>query len=289
MSDKTKFEQLLDLLVNEEQDKAESLFHDIVVEKSKEIYQGLIESDESEKEDEVEESTEEKEDEVEESVEEVAEASDDEEEQTDESFDEESVEEVGGDAADDMIDDVEAGDEPEMDMGDEEDHHADMGGNEELEDRVVDLEDALDDLKAEFEAMMGDNGGEEGEDEAPEADEEESEEAEEAIEAPFEATEEDGEEVEEGAKSKSAGETMREYVEKVSAPSNSEGADNTTSPVASKGGKDSGANGKNIAQSGEEKGGKAPAAKDMGKSFENEPGANAGDSFKKASAPKSAE
>jgi hypothetical protein len=82
---------------------------------------------------------------------------------------------------------------------------------------------------------------------------------------------------------------MREYVEKVSAPNNSEGADNTTSPVASKGGKDSGADGKNIAQSGEEKGGKAPAAKDMGKSFENEPGANAGDSFKKASAPKSAE
>ena len=57
MSDNTKFEQLLDLLVNEEKDKAESLFHDIVVEKSKEIYQGLIESDESEKEDEVEETS----------------------------------------------------------------------------------------------------------------------------------------------------------------------------------------------------------------------------------------
>ena len=48
MSDKSKFEQLLDLLVNEEKEKAEGLFHDIVVEKSKEIYQGLIESDEAE-------------------------------------------------------------------------------------------------------------------------------------------------------------------------------------------------------------------------------------------------
>jgi hypothetical protein len=285
MSDNTKFEQLLDLLVNEEKDKAESLFHDIVVEKSKEIYQGLIESDESEKEDEVEETSEKDEDAVEE-------ATDTEEEKTDESFDDESVEEVGGDAADDMVSDVEAPDaEGDMDfdgdgeMDDHEDSHDD------IEDRVVDLEDALDELKAEFEEMMGDKEGGEGEEEMPAADEEESEEAEEeAIQSPFEATEEDGEEVEEGAKrEKSVGETMREYVEKVSAPNNSEGADNTASPVASKGGKDSGADGKNIAQSGEEKGGSAVKAKDMGKSFENEPGSKAGDTFKKASAPKSAE
>src|SRR6056300_1368569 len=119
MSDNTKFEQLLDLLVNEEKDKAESLFHDIVVEKSKEIYQGLIESDESEKEDEVEETSEKDEDAVEE-------ATDTEEEKTDESFDDESVEEVGGDAADDMVSDVEAPDaEGDMDFdgdGEMDDH-----------------------------------------------------------------------------------------------------------------------------------------------------------------------
>jgi len=93
----------------------------------------------------------------------------------------------------------------------------------------------------------------------------------------------------EGAKQdKSAGETMREYVEKVSAPKNSEGADNTQSPVASKGGTEGGADGKNIAQGGEEKGGSAVKPKDMGKSFENEPGSKAGDTFKKASV-KSAE
>jgi hypothetical protein len=34
------------------------------------------------------------------------------------------------------------------------DHHSDVGGNEELEDRVVDLEDKLDELMAEFESLM---------------------------------------------------------------------------------------------------------------------------------------
>ena len=37
-----KFEQLLDLLVNEEMDKANELFHEIVVEKSREIYENMI-------------------------------------------------------------------------------------------------------------------------------------------------------------------------------------------------------------------------------------------------------
>ena len=37
-----KFEQLLDYIINEEQDKAKELFHEIVVDKSREIYEGLI-------------------------------------------------------------------------------------------------------------------------------------------------------------------------------------------------------------------------------------------------------
>ena len=37
----SKFEQLLDLLVNEQKDEAEKLFHEIVVEKSRDIYEGL--------------------------------------------------------------------------------------------------------------------------------------------------------------------------------------------------------------------------------------------------------
>ena len=56
---------------------------------------------------------------------------------------------IGGDAGDDFVDDIDA------DMGDEEG----MEGDGDIEDRVVDLEDALDDLRAEFEALMGDEGG----------------------------------------------------------------------------------------------------------------------------------
>ena len=38
-----KFESLLELLINEENEKAEALFHEIVVEKSRDIYEGLAE------------------------------------------------------------------------------------------------------------------------------------------------------------------------------------------------------------------------------------------------------
>ena len=40
-----KFEKLLDLLVNEEKAKAEDLFHEIVVDKSREIYEELVSND----------------------------------------------------------------------------------------------------------------------------------------------------------------------------------------------------------------------------------------------------
>jgi len=55
-------------------------------------------------------------------------------------------------------------DKPEMDM--DKDAEGDAEGD--VEDRVVDLEDALDELKAEFEAMMGDkkDGEEDKEDES---------------------------------------------------------------------------------------------------------------------------
>jgi hypothetical protein len=50
----TKFEQLLDYLVNENHEKANELFHEIVVEKSREIYENLIAEEETD--DDVEES-----------------------------------------------------------------------------------------------------------------------------------------------------------------------------------------------------------------------------------------
>jgi hypothetical protein len=45
MADKTTIEQMLEHLVNGEQDKAEELFHEYVVAQSREIYEGLIESE----------------------------------------------------------------------------------------------------------------------------------------------------------------------------------------------------------------------------------------------------
>ena len=40
-----KFESLLELLINEENDKAEALFHEIVVEKSRDIYENLADEE----------------------------------------------------------------------------------------------------------------------------------------------------------------------------------------------------------------------------------------------------
>jgi hypothetical protein len=60
---------------------------------------------------------------------------------------------MGGDAADDLIDDVEM-EEEGMAMEDDDQESEDMA-DAELEDRVVDLEDKLDELMAEFESMMG--------------------------------------------------------------------------------------------------------------------------------------
>jgi|SaaInlLV_10m_DNA_1039704.scaffolds.fasta_scaffold03015_5 hypothetical protein len=247
MADRNKFEEMLERLVNEDKAGAEELFHEIVVEKSRDIYANLIESDiEIEEEDkEVEEATDEEVDEA--TDEEVDESSDEEvdessDEEVDENFDldefevegEPEMPGIGGDAGDDMIGDIEMG-------GDEEGEE----GEEELEDRVVDLEDALDDLKAEFEKMMGDEG-EEGDDD------EEGEEAPEEEAFAFEATDEEvdeasdeevdeatDEEVDEAVTPKSDREQMREYVDKVASghgaekKSTGDNGDSGKSPVAS--------------------------------------------------------
>ena len=45
MADKNILEQMLEHLVNDEQQKAEELFHEYVVARSREIYEGLIQED----------------------------------------------------------------------------------------------------------------------------------------------------------------------------------------------------------------------------------------------------
>ena len=56
MADLNKFENMLEKLVNEDRAGAEELFHEIVVEKSREIYENLLENDLEETDKEVEES-----------------------------------------------------------------------------------------------------------------------------------------------------------------------------------------------------------------------------------------
>jgi hypothetical protein len=158
-----KFEQLIEYVINDEEAKAKELFHDIVVEKSREIYENLMNEEEDEELDE--ESDAERDDHAEKAGKKVA---------KDIEYDE-MHEDMGGDASDDLIDDVEAEeqgmmeeDDVEFDDAAEEDgedltHDMEMDHDEgegDIEDRVVDLEDKLDELMAEFEAIMGgDEGG----------------------------------------------------------------------------------------------------------------------------------
>jgi len=145
----SKFEQLIEYVINDEEAKAKELFHDIVVEKSREIYENLMDEDTAELEEAEEldeESTHDEDDKAEKAGEKVTkdiEYDDKKDKKMDESMDEMMHDQ-------DPIDAVEA-EETGMDM-------AEAEGDEDLEDRVVDLEDKLDELMAEFEALMGDNG-----------------------------------------------------------------------------------------------------------------------------------
>jgi hypothetical protein len=129
--DNRKFEQLIDLIINESDEQARALFHDIVVEKSREIYESMM--------------------------------------------DEESMEEGMGGQVGQMMDEISAeheglGEEEDADIefddeGDDEvvdidtDDDMDMDDEEGVEDRLISIEDKLDQLMAEFEEIMGNEDG----------------------------------------------------------------------------------------------------------------------------------
>jgi hypothetical protein len=170
-----KYEQLIEYIINEQEDKARELFHQIVVEKSREIYENLIDEEPQDEMSEVDSLI----DEIDADQEGMSEADD---EMND-----------MGDAMDaDMEMDADMG-EPDMGMDDE------MGGEGELEDRVMDLESALDELKAEFDKLMADE-----------------------MDEPEHADMDDmgGEEPKEEAVDPAM---VREYVDKVASPANQEG------------------------------------------------------------------
>ena len=126
MSDKSKLEQMLESLVNDDQARAEELFHEYVVAKSREIYENLIDAelDEAAEEDE----------EMEEGFEDIAIEADDE----------------MGDTPD-MGDDLEG--ELDGEMGDDE------MGDKAPEELFQDLDAIVDELQAKFDAMNGDDMG----------------------------------------------------------------------------------------------------------------------------------
>ena len=160
-----KFEQLIEYVINDEEQKARDLFHEIVVEKSRGIYEELMSEEELDEA----ESTDDEDEKAEKAGEKVTKDIEyDDKKDRKERMDEEEVDEeldenmMGGDQAANLIDDIETEEQGISMEGD--DDMADEEGDEDLEDRVVDLEDKLDELMAEFEALMGDEG-QEGEDE----------------------------------------------------------------------------------------------------------------------------
>ena len=141
MSQQKKLEQVLDLLLSENSDQAAEILHQIIVEKARSIYESIVdeESDVDEEKDELDES-----DEV------GGEPSKDFTDEISSDKDEiDSDEESDGEPEDDSD---EFGDEEDDEFGDEE---GDEEGEGDVEDRVEDLESQLADLRAEFDALMG--------------------------------------------------------------------------------------------------------------------------------------
>lgn len=147
----SKYEQLIEYIINDEEEKARELFHNIVVEKSREIYESLIDEEDL---------AEVGGNEVEDLVDEI---SSDEEgvEEAAEEDSEESMEAAEEDSEEDAEEDSEEED-GEMDLdGDMEvgaDAEADMGGDEEPATKgdIMNIETALADLQAKFDELMAD-------------------------------------------------------------------------------------------------------------------------------------
>lgn len=287
----SKFDQIIESIVNGDDKKARSMFHNFVVNRSRKIYESLEEEDpfhkpESGADDFVQEIE----------SEEANSAGDD--------FADED--EFGGDAADDLVDDTEDA-VADADVNDfDDDTHEEDVDNENVEDRVVDLEDELDQLKAEFAKLIGDEEAE-GDDleDIEDEDFDDSEEAsddfgDEDVDFDEESDDESFDDDSEG--DDFAGEdedfdddfsdddddddddVIREYVEKVAKPSNAEAAGtNTKSTVAGK--NDMGGSAKNIAQSGKSTERSTPKAevKDFGNV--NVPGSKTADKLKKVAKP----
>lgn len=194
MADKNLLSQMLEHLVNEDQAKAEELFHEYVVAASREIYEGLIESELKDEEEEGED-----EDKVDEAAEE------------DEDKDDEDLDENFEDIAVEADDEMDMGADPTDDLTGELDAEEDDEEGEEGEEQLFqDLEAIVDELQAKFDELKGVEGDEHGD----------------------EFGSEEGEEM--PMKDEFELETVREYVEKVGTPKGGDNGANAKSIVAGK-------------------------------------------------------
>jgi hypothetical protein len=125
MTDRAKFEQMLEYLINEDKQKAEELFHELVVAKSREIYENLLDDDLTF-------------------------------DQPTEEFDVEAKDEPAGD----LLGDIDADEEDEDEMDPE--SEMDDGDDEPVTVSDLDLmkQDIIDALTAEFEQRMSGGGDE---------------------------------------------------------------------------------------------------------------------------------
>ena len=146
MADNKLLQQMLEHLVNDDQAKAEELFHEYVVTASREIYESLIDSEIAEEDDE--------------EMDEAAKDDDAEDDKVDEEFediavegdDEEGPDMMGGDPTDDLEGDLEMGDDDMEEKSEEE--------------LFQDLDSIVDELQAKFDELKGggDMGDEMGDD-----------------------------------------------------------------------------------------------------------------------------
>lgn len=138
---RANLEQILELLLAEENEKAEEMLHEYVVSKARAEYEKVLDEGEEV----------EVEDEVEESIDQTNDFEDDilsDEEEIDADELGEADDEMGMDMEPEMDMDM----EPEMDMDSEE-------GEGDVEDKVDELEAELEDLRAEFEKLLADEDG----------------------------------------------------------------------------------------------------------------------------------
>ncbi len=233
---------MLEHLVNDDSAKAEELFHEYVVTKSREIYEDLIEEevkdeevDEASKDDDAEDKEVDEASKDDDAEDEKVDEASDKDEEVDEEFedvaieaddeDKDEMDPMGGDATDDLESDI---------TGDDEE------GDKEPEELFQDLDSIVDELQAKFDEIKGDDGEEMDMD----AEKEEETFAPEASADP----EGDAELA-----------TMREYVEKVAGghgaetKGSAEGADNKKSVVDNMK-NDMGGTTANIVKGGEESG-----------------------------------